>query len=84
MPRDFVALAGVAALDIALHCCSKARPLEVLPDQRMCPCRTVVPRQWGVVVLFENFQDEGNSRRGDEKATLAVEKTVLHDVLTRL
>ena len=45
MAHSLVALAGVAAHDIALHCSREARPLEVLLDEGLGPRHAVVPRQ---------------------------------------
>ena len=45
MADDLVALTGVAAADVQLHCSREARPLEILLHEGLRPRHAIVPRQ---------------------------------------
>ena len=45
MSGNLVALTGVTAADVLLHCSRKTRPLEVLLNESLGPRYTIVPRQ---------------------------------------
>ena len=77
MPHHLVPLARITAAHVGLDSCSEPRPLKVLPHQGLRPRHAVVPRQWRVVVLMEDVEDEGCCGRGDEDAPLMIEDAPL-------
>ena len=70
MAHHLVALAGVAAANIALDSGSQPRPLKILGDGGLGAGHTIVARKGRIMVLLQDLQDEGRGGRGDEEATL--------------
>ena len=65
MPHHLVSLARITAAHVGLDSSSQPLPLEVLPHQGLRPRHTVVPNQGGVMVLAEDFENEGSCCRGN-------------------
>ena len=72
VPNDLIPLAGVTAAHVSIGCCSQSRPFEVLGHECLRPRHAVVSREWGIVILLQNLEDEGG-RGGNEDAVLMVE-----------
>ena len=82
VPHHLVSCARITAPHIAADRRSEAWPDMVLCDWSLNPGDPIVSRQRAVVILLQNFENEGSRSGRDAELALAVQHTSSHSILT--